>query len=272
MPDAPAGCTVIDGRNLCQWNEALDHCASLIYGGIDDWRLPSVHELLSIVVDRNPGDGTSGALDVDAFPNPVIEPHGRFLTGTNDPTAPGQAALLVDLDQGGISSDSVESGAHVRSVRGGPEMGLKLDQRFTSGERVPESGERVVVDRMTGAMWQHNIPADAYRWAEALSHCEDLLFAGFDNWRLPNRPELASLLSYGRDGAASRFPDMAPELFWTSTSDPRNCARAWRVDFATGYITSAVTDDDANRTPVRCVRQGVLFPIALAAPPNGSGP
>lgn len=39
---------------------------------------------------------------------------------------------------------------------------------------------------------------DRQNWCEALAYCENLTFAGHDDWRLPNIRELQSIVDYGR--------------------------------------------------------------------------
>ncbi|RXM22195.1 DUF1566 domain-containing protein, partial [Citrobacter sp. AAK_AS5] len=47
LPATYAGCTGESGTK-CTWQEAIDYCADLSYGGSDDWRLPSRKELATL--------------------------------------------------------------------------------------------------------------------------------------------------------------------------------------------------------------------------------
>lgn len=53
----------------------------------------------------------------------------------------------------------------------------------------------VVLDRVTGLMWQSAVDGDKFAtFSEAAQRCESLTLAGFDDWRVPSRIELVSIL------------------------------------------------------------------------------
>ena len=62
------------------WQGALDYCAGLSYGGFSDWRLPTLHELLSIV-DNGRYDP---AIDPVAFPSMSSELFWSSSSRVND--------------------------------------------------------------------------------------------------------------------------------------------------------------------------------------------
>jgi len=105
--------------------------------------------------------------------------------------------------------------------------------------RFNDNGDGTVTDTCTGLMWQQEtadidrdgkitpqLPLDAgpdgVTWQQALQYCEELEFAGYDDWRLPNVRELQSIVDYDR-----RFPHPAIDHvfkaedrnYWTSTSN-----------------------------------------------------
>ena len=133
------------------------------------------------------------------------------------------------------------------------------------GNELPEAdfttltinNEQIVIDSSTGLVWQGIYTSK--NWQQALEYCENLTYAGYDDWRLPNKNELASLLNYDKTSAPySDFPDMPSGdifLFWSSSTlvlaDSTN--GAWSVNFNEGYVASAYkTDYEYNY--VRCVR------------------
>jgi Protein of unknown function (DUF1566) len=112
----------------------------------------------------------------------------------------------------------------------------------------------VVLDRVTGLMWQRKLDDQQLTLVNATQHCADLSLAGFDDWRLPSRLELVSILDTMRvqpaiDAAA--FPDTPSDWFWTSTLSGLDSQSAWYVYFYFGYPK---TDLVSNQFSVRCVR------------------
>ena len=59
-------------------------------------------------------------------------------------------------------------------------------------------GASVVLDHVTGLMWQQMVDDQQLTFAAANQHCADLSLAGYDDWRLPSRLELVSILDTAR--------------------------------------------------------------------------
>lgn len=73
------------------------------------------------------------------------------------------------------------------------------DPRFT------DNGDGTVTDNLSGLTWTQN--ANLYpltaNWQEAITYCNDLEIADYDDFRLPNIRELMSLLDF--EGILSEF-------------------------------------------------------------------
>ncbi len=122
----------------------------------------------------------------------------------------------------------------------------------------------VVIDRVTGLMWQRNLPNTFLTLPQAASSCERLALAGHDDWRLPSRIELVSLLDTRRIQPAidvDAFPGTPNDWFWTSSLAADDPGAAWYVYFYFGYPK---TDGATNTFSVRCVRS-TRPPAALPA-------
>jgi hypothetical protein len=114
----------------------------------------------------------------------------------------------------------------------------------------------VAIDQVTGLMWQRVVPADAASWSGAKAYCGCLSLADHDDWRLPSRIELVSILDYTRQEPPldpQVFPDTPVDWFWTSTpvadSDPP--MSAWYISHFDGNTHHAALDTPYR---VRCVR------------------
>ena len=85
-------------------------------------------------------------------------------------------------------------------------------------------GDNIVVDNNTGLQWQ-----------QALKYCDDLSYAGYTDWRLPNKNEATTLFNYNKTADPySGFPDMPGEFFWTSYTLVNAADEAWGMDFYLG--------------------------------------
>lgn len=94
-------------------------------------------------------------------------------------------------------------------------------------------------------------------WGAALREAKNSSFAGYTDWRLPNKKELESIVEtcgYGPAINATIFPNTATWGFWTATSDAGSVADAWSVNFSSGRSIPA--DNDAYTGIARLVRGG----------------
>ena len=112
----------------------------------------------------------------------------------------------------------------------------------------------VVLDRVTGLSWQREPAGKLLTFADARRNCDELTLASHDDWRLPSRIELASILDLTRTQPAinvAAFPNTPSDWFWTSSVAAGDPQAAWYVYFYFGYPK---TDLVSNQFSVRCVR------------------
>lgn len=125
-----------------------------------------------------------------------------------------------------------------------------------------------VTDTRTGLMWKRcsegqtwngSICAGSdstFAWADALNHVLTLTDAGYDDWRLPNRNELESLVedcTYYPAINTDIFPNTPSSGFWSASPNANSSYFAWGVDFLFGE-SSLTSRGGYNR--VRAVRGG----------------
>lgn len=122
----------------------------------------------------------------------------------------------------------------------------------------------VTVDNLTGLMWVTN-PVDAginstYTWENAIIVCENLNYAGYDDWRLPNVKELLSIVDYGTAASvkinSSYFLNTNSTWNWTSTTCAFNSNQGWCVPFSSG---EANINTKTIGFYIRCVRGGAVM-------------
>jgi len=247
------GCGQGSARDLA-WPEAFAWCDHADYGGFGDWRLPSRFELFSIVDLSTAGP----AMDTDAFP----AAQGIWFWTSSVRAGMTTAAWRINFNDGAAATDSKDSLMAVRCVRGMYKGERAVLNRFMR----TSSNQPVVTDALTGLQWQgcsagstggdcSSGTADQLDWSGALSRCEELSWAGHDDWRLPDIRELLTIIDEGRTYPAvddDAFPGTSSGLYWTGTSFTGSGTGAWHVDFDVGGIlhTAAKTGTGA----VRCVR------------------
>ena len=116
------------------------------------------------------------------------------------------------------------------------------------------TSETPCIDAETDLIWSGKSP-EKMHWADAVNYCKDLNEGGFNDWRLPSRDVLRSLVqncdtSSGctgdSDGTYSKFGDIV--FLWSSTG---GSSEAKGIYFFTGADQSKSVDESFN---ARCVR------------------
>ena len=118
-------------------------------------------------------------------------------------------------------------------------------------------GDTVVTDSTTGLQWQKNYDVDGKHWQEALSYCENLEYAGYSDWRLPNTNELVSLFDFDREeDPYTDFPGIQSDEFFSSeTSSSVEYAVSMGFSMMEGDLSSAMASRKTTiYHKVMCVR------------------
>ncbi|MBN2526361.1 MAG: DUF1566 domain-containing protein [Deltaproteobacteria bacterium] len=113
------GCTLGQSGEDCSgtartmpWLEALENCTHSTWANYDDWRLPNIAELRSIV-----DNGRSGlAIDTDYFPGTM----SSFYWSSSSYVNLGGFGWSVQFSNGSVSSSGKDRFSYARCVRSGP--------------------------------------------------------------------------------------------------------------------------------------------------------
>lgn len=111
----------------------------------------------------------------------------------------------------------------------------------------------VIDDLGSGLHWQHQAPDHQLSWAEAKDYCAALHLADIDDWRLPSRLELLSLLNYDNPENAYDSPHFNSEptvAFWSGTVYDNMPSHVWIAQFGEGDMYCLMRVAQAH---VRCV-------------------
>ncbi|MBI4741105.1 MAG: DUF1566 domain-containing protein [Betaproteobacteria bacterium] len=261
--------------NMFTWGQAKALTSN--FAGHSDWRLPKVRELQSIV---DYAVTTAPTINGSVFP---ATPQDTFWSASPYALDPSQAWQL-DFTYGVILAFSPLDYSEVRLVRGGQSSALLNDARPTSDYVDHRDG--TVTHTPTGLTWMRCTlgqtwngsnctgTANAYTWNQARALTQT--YAGHSDWRLPDLPELSSLVDYTKTTAPvindGMFPATPGDWFWSASSyalDP-SVAWAWAVNLGNGN-RDAWTHETSW---VRLVRTGQpvgTFALTVSKTGTGSG-
>ncbi len=81
--------------------------------------------------------------------------------------------------------------------------------------RFEENGD-VVIDNLTGLMWPRNAYMQGGGWSQNVDWCNNLDFAGYDDWRMPNINEWLTVLSESDFWTVviTNYNEMRPDYRW----------------------------------------------------------
>jgi hypothetical protein len=119
--------------------------------------------------------------------------------------------------------------------------------------------DELVTDTVTGLVWERPPHAERTTWAEAKARCDELVLGGRDDFRLPGRIELVTILDFSElPVAASVFEDAVADYHFTSSPVSFVAGSAYSVYFGAGE--TAIASADPGSAVSRCVAGDVTAP------------
>jgi len=179
------------------FEDAKSAAEACTLGGYDDWRIPTIKELYSLIqftgtsggekagdkqfIDTNYfvqpiGDTSIGEREIDAQTWSSTEYVGKTMNNA-------QTIFGVNFIDGRIKgyskykgSTGTENVMYFRLVRGNTDYGKN---------NFVDNGDGTITDLATGLMWQKSDSSQGMDWEDALTYAEESELASYDDWRLP---------------------------------------------------------------------------------------
>lgn len=250
-----------------------------------DWRLPTVNELESLLH----ADQVSSAawLNLQGF----INVQDRLYWSSTSDAASFGAGWLVGMENGYVSSQNITASHYFWPVRdtvpNPPAPVWQTDGSGTSpGEAWPsprftDNPDGTVTDNLTGLIWLKNADclSSTRTWQDALNsanllsngHCGLSDGSSPNDWRLPNRKELLSLIDRSNNApalhASHPFTNVRNAAYWSATTLTKTPHFAWNVNLQSGEMAAA---DKSQGFRVWPVRDGNVRWLRVAVSGNGT--
>ena len=283
-----------DGNPLSnpgRWQEALASVANLNaanYLGHNDWRLPNINELKSLVNAGEPR--LADWLNGQSFTNIKTDyywsstTHGGytgdawvlFLVESDvQPYSKGNSGFVWPVrDACGTGGDVLPATGQSTSYADGDDGALRKGVVWPN-PRFTENNDQTVTDHLTGLVWtKDGNPADVYKdgsptigmktWQQALDYVASLNqtnYLNHNDWRLPNLNELGSMVNRDQSNGASWwlntpgwFINVQPQRYWTSSTYAFNEMNAWAIGMHDGAASGFYKANTFYVWPVRGVQ------------------
>lgn len=212
------------------WQQGLDYVAQINtdeFAGYTDWRMPNIHELESLANYRNfsvlvlsnafPDIETTyywSSTSEEDYPSDAYTVEFGFYKISSIPKSGTRRVVPVRTSGTGVISLAKTGQTNCYDASGNPVVaaGTGQDGELQAGmawpgPRFTDNGNRTITDNLTGLMWADMfllVGTDyEFTHSSARTGCNDLSWAGYSDWRLPNIRELLSLKHYGSTDQSS---------------------------------------------------------------------
>jgi hypothetical protein len=256
------------------WQNALTYAngrnAANLCGFNSDWRLPNILELESIINLGQPGSASWLTQPENGF---VGITANKYWSSTTASSAT-ESAWIIDFSDNGRDIVNKSSSHLTFPVRGTTDdspaklwrtgqiasYGTGDDGDLKKGIGWPSSrflslGNETVKDNLTGLIWTadantpgpsacgpgvEKISYDSYLFVQCLNNNS---YLGYNDWRVPNRKELQSLIDHSQSNpalpAVNPFTGFGSGMYWSSDTYINQCNLGWAIDMDTGLVTES---------------------------------
>ena len=283
---------------LRNWEEALANAVSLDKCGYTDWRLPNILELESLVNLGQTGSASWLTQPENGFVGIAANKYWSSTTASsatenawaidfsdNGRNIVSKSSLLLTLPVHGTTDDfpaKLWRTGQIASYGTGDDGDLKRGIGWPS-PRFLSLGNETVKDNLTGLIWTANantpgptacgsgvakISYDSYLFVQCLNNNN---YLGYNDWRVPNRKELQSLIDHSQSNPAlpEGNPFTGSGTYWSSDTYVNQCNLGWAIDMATGLVIESYKNP-TNAFHVWPVRGPLSLQVLLAGDGVGS--
>lgn len=212
-------------------DEAFAKAENLTLATHNDWRVPTIKELYSLIAFTGK---VKGPVAIDSFIDTRYfdQPLGDTATGEREIDA--QTWSSTEYVGKTMNNDATIFGVNFVDgrIKGYPKYNPRTKQpntmyfRLVRGNKnygknnFVDNGDKTISDNATGLMWGKNDSGTGKNWQESLKYCEDLSLANKSDWRLPNAKELQSIVDYSRSPQTTNSAAIDPIFNISKIADP----------------------------------------------------
>jgi len=214
------------------YDEASTKAKKLTLGGYNDWRVPTIKELYSLILFTGESGGTKAGtfyIDTSYFNQPI----GDTSKGEREI----DAQTWSSTEYVGKTMNNMDTVFGVNFIDGRIKGYPKYDPRTHTAKKMyfrmvrgntdygknnfVDNGDGTITDFATGLMWQKADDGKSRDWEKALAYADTLTLAGYGDWRMPNAKELQSIVDYTRSPQSSNSAALDPVFSISTINDPR---------------------------------------------------